>query len=114
MVCVQSRDGSEKRTFKGFDCAEQLMEYLPNGAIVYFHNLGFDGRLLMKYSIKSNIMKGSKIITQKHNYKGKKITFKDSYSIFPQALKTFPASFKNEFDGMNIQKRIIPISLLFI
>ena len=108
MVCVQSRDGKIKETFKGFNCAEDLMNFLPQGATVYFHNLGFDGRLLMKYSIQSNIMKGSKIITQKHNYEGKKITFKDSYSIFPQALKTFPASFKKEFAGLNIQKELFP------
>ena len=53
-------------------------------------------------------MKGSKIITQKHNYKGKQIQFKDSYSIFPQALRTFPASFKKEFAGLNIQKELFP------
>lgn len=108
MVCVQSINGDIKKTFKGFDCAEQLMEFLPNSSVVYFHNLGFDGRLLMKYGIKNNIMKGSKIITQKHNYKGKQIQFKDSYSIFPQALRTFPASFKKEFSGLNIQKELFP------
>lgn len=108
MVCVQSIDGEIKKTFKGFDCAEQLMEFLPSMSIVYFHNLGFDGRLLMKHNIKSSIMKGSKIITQKHNYKGKQIQFKDSYSIFPQALRTFPASFKKEFTGLNIQKELFP------
>ena len=108
MVCVQSEDGTMKQTFKGFDCAEQLMDFLPHGAIVYFHNLGFDGRLLMKHGVASNIMKGSKIISQKHVWKGKKIAFKDSYSLFPQALRTFPESFKKEFQGLNIQKEIFP------
>ena len=108
MVCVQSEDNSTKATFNGFDCAERLMDYLPNGAIVYFHNLGFDGRLLMKHGVASNIMKGSKIISQKHVWKGKKIAFKDSYSLFPQALRTFPESFKKEFKGLNIQKELFP------
>ena len=108
MVCVQSENGDSKRTFKGFDCAEQLLNYLPNGAVVYFHNLGFDGRLLMKHGVASNIMKGSKIISQKHVWDGKKITLKDSYSMFPQALKTFPESFKKEFKGLNIQKELFP------
>lgn len=108
MVCCQSIDGEIKKTFKGFDCAEQLMDFLPTMSVVYFHNLGFDGRLLMKHNIKDCIMKGSKIITQKHNYKGKQIQFKDSYSIFPQALRTFPASFKKEFAGLNIQKELFP------
>jgi len=108
MVCLQSEDGKEKMTFKGFDCAEQLMDYLPKGSIVYFHNLGFDGRLLMKHGVASNIMKGSKIISQKHYWKGKMITLKDSYSMFPQALRTFPESFKKEFDGLNIQKELFP------
>ena len=108
MVCIQSIDGSEKETFIGINCAEQLMDYLPNNAVVYFHNLGFDGRLLMKHGVKSNIMKGSKIITQKHEYKGKHITFKDSYSVFPQKLASFPKAFKNEFKGLNIQKELFP------
>ena len=46
MVCIQSIKGRTKKTFKGFNCAEQLMEFLPDMSIVYFHNLGFDGRLL--------------------------------------------------------------------
>ena len=108
MVCVQSEDGLIKETFKGFDCDEQLMNFLPDGAIVYFHNLGFDGRLLMKHGVSSNIMKGSKIISQKNIWKGKKITFKDSYSLFPQALRTFPESFKKEFQGLNVQKELFP------
>ena len=108
LVCVQSEDGTMKETFKGFDCAEKLMDYLPDGSIIYFHNLGFDGRLLMKHGVASNIMKGSKIISQKHLWKGKKIAFKDSYSLFPQALKTFPDSFKKEFKGLNIQKELFP------
>ena len=108
MVCIQSLDGTVKHTFKGFDCAEQLMDYLPTKSIVYFHNLGFDGRLLMKHGVKSNIMKGSKIVTQKHEYKGKHITFKDSYSVFPQKLASFPKAFKKEFKGLNIQKELFP------
>ena len=127
MVCLQSEDGSIRKTFtglaqrersgegftrtaseRGSDCAEQLMEFLPIKSIVYFHNLGFDGRLLMKYNTISNIMKGSKIICQKQSYKGKRITFNDSYSLLPQALRTFPASFKKEFAGLNIQKELFP------
>ena len=108
MVCVQSEDGSVRRTFTSLECAEELMEFLPHNSVVYFHNLGFDGRLLMKHDVTSNIMKGSKIITQKHKYKGKKITLNDSYSLFPQALKRFPAAFKKEFEGLNIQKELMP------
>ena len=35
MVCVSIKDGEVKKTFKGFDCAEQLMEFLPSMSIVF-------------------------------------------------------------------------------
>ena len=62
MLCIQNMERTDKRTFIGKECGKQLLEYLPNNSVVYFHNFGFDGCLLMKYGIKNNIMKCSKII----------------------------------------------------
>ena len=65
--------GTIRKTFIGENCGLKLLEFLPNSAIVYFHKLGFDGRLLMKYGIKDNIIKGSRIIQQTNYFKGKSI-----------------------------------------
>ena len=108
MLCVQDIEGNEKKTFIGKNCGLQLLEFLPNNSIVYFHNLGFDGRLLMKYGVKNNIEKGSRIIQQKNYYKGKTITLKDSYSMFTQPLRNFPKCFPEDFKGLNIQKELFP------
>ncbi|EAX99105.1 hypothetical protein TVAG_236030 [Trichomonas vaginalis G3] len=108
MLCLSNEDGSIKKTFTGFNCDEQLMNYLPNNSIIYFHNLGYDGRILMKFGIKNNIMKGSKIIRQKHIYNGKHIELRDSYSIFTEKLSNFPACFPNAFKGTDIKKELFP------
>ena len=44
----------------------------------------------------------------KATYNGKNINFKDSFSLFPKALKSFPASFPLAFAGTNIQKELFP------
>ena len=108
MICVQNEDGTERKTFIGKDCGEQLLEYLPDGCISYFHNLGFDGRLLMKYGVRRNIMKGNRIINQTQTYKGITIVLRDSYSMFIQKLAFFHKCIPNEFKGLNIQKELFP------
>ena len=108
MICVQDEEGTDKQTFIGKQCGRDLLEYLPTNSIVYFHNLGFDGRLLMKYGVRSNIEKGSRIIQQANCYKGKTITLKDSFSMFTQKLANFPKCFPEEFKGLNIQKELFP------
>ena len=108
MVCVQDLDGEDKKTFVGKTCGQMLLEYLPDNSVVYFHNLGFDGRLLMKHGVKSNIIKGSRIIQQMNFYKGKRIQMKDSFSMFSQKLANFPKCFPDDFKGLNIQKELFP------
>lgn len=108
MVCVQDEEGTDKQTFIGIQCGRDLLEYLPTKCNVYYHNLGFDGRLLMKYGVRSNIEKGSRIIQQVNCYKDKKITLKDSLSMFTQKLANFPKCFPEEFKGLNIQKELFP------
>ena len=108
MICCQDINGIDKQTFIGENCGQKLLEYLPDNSVVYFHNLGFDGRLLMKYGVKNNIIKGSRIIQQANKYKGKNIILKDSYSMFTQKLANFPKCFPEEFKGLNIQKELFP------
>ena len=108
MLCVQDMEGNIKKTFIGKDCGRQFLEYIPDKSIVYFHNLGFDGRLLMKYGVKNNIIKGSKIIQQTNTFRGKTIILRDSYSMFTQKLANFPKCFPEEFKGLHIQKELFP------
>ena len=108
MLCCQNIDGTDRRTFIGKNCGQKLLEYLPTNSVVYFHNLGFDGRLLLKYGVRKNIVKGSRIIQQENYYRGKVITLRDSYSMFTQKLANFPKCFPDDFKGLNIQKELFP------
>ena len=108
LFCLQSRDGTVKKSFWGLNCAKNFMEYLPDGAVVYFHNLGYDGRFLRKYGTISTIDKGTKIMKQVHEYNGKTIIFKDTLSMLSQPLATFPATFPKAFQGTDIKKELFP------
>ena len=116
MLCVQGVIDTQEesipvsRTYTGFDCMDQMLkdDAIVNGSIIYFHNLGFDGNFLMKYGVKKMVKKGNKIMQIPIEYNGKKITLKDSYSLFPKKLSSFPASFPKAFEGTNIQKEYFP------
>ena len=106
MVVIQSSDGSENKCFKGEDCAKQFLNYLPDGAVVYFHNLSYDycmfNRLLS--SIQKIIKHGSKIYQVKASFYKKHLQFKDSLSIFMCKLAVLPSSFKLE----GVKKELFP------
>ncbi len=95
MCVVQDMKGTEKysRVFNGRDCNVQMLNYLPDGAVVYFHNLAYDIRMFAGFGITSSIIKGTKTMKAKIIYKGKKITFKDSYPVIPSKLSDFPKMF---------------------
>ena len=108
MLCVQNYDATFKKTYIGLDCGYQMCEELPDGCLVYFHNLGFDGRLLMKCGVSNMIKVGSKVISEDIKYQNKTIHLRDSYSMLTQPLKSFPKSFPKAFEGTNIQKELFP------
>ena len=108
MICVQSYNGTIKKTYVGKDCGQQMLNDIPDNSLIYFHNLGFDGRLLMKYGVTKMIRKGSKIMSMNIKYANKKIELRDSYSMFSQALATFPSSFPKAFANTNIHKELFP------
>jgi DNA polymerase elongation subunit (family B) len=86
----------------------EMFNDLPDKSVVYFHNLGFDGNFFMKYGFEQIIKKGSKIISMKAKCNDKTIHFKDSFSLFPKALKAFPSSFPDSFKNLNVQKELFP------
>ena len=112
MLCITSQSGKWERTYTGFDCMDQLMEEITEKvksyAVIYFHNLGFDGNFLMKYADKQMIKKGNKIMRIPLSYNGKIIELRDSYSLFPKKLASFPSSFPEAFKGTDIQKEFFP------
>lgn len=62
MCVLQSQNGKVNKEFRGEDCAIQLLNKLPDNAVVYFHNLAYDIRMLAQFRITSSIIKGTKIM----------------------------------------------------
>ena len=110
MLCVCNQDGSWMRTYVGDDMQEQMMNELPDQALIYFHNLGFDGNFFYGYANKTPIKKGSKIMSMPLQFKDKTFTLKDSYSLLPTKLSEFTKLFPNAFakEGENIKKEFMP------
>ncbi|MBR4316128.1 MAG: hypothetical protein IKP65_04065, partial [Alphaproteobacteria bacterium] len=87
------RGSNEIKTLLGSNCLTNFLNILPNNAVVYFHNLGYDAKMFSDYPITQSIDKGTKTMNMKISYKGKFITFKDSYSILSMKLAKFPKTF---------------------
>lgn len=106
MNVLQSADGKISKTFKGVNCAKEFLEYLPDGAVCYFHNLAYDWCMFMRHAhkVQKVIKKGSKVYQAKIIYRGKKLTFKDSFPIFMCKLSVLPKSFRLK----DIKKELFP------
>ena len=104
MVCLQSASGCVQKTFIGQDCGLQLLQYLPNDAAVYFHNLGYDIRFSAKYGIKGSIIKGTKTMKAVIEYNDKIIEFRDSLQMLGCKLKKLPKMFGID----DVKKELFP------
>lgn len=104
MCVLQSINGSINKEFRGTDCNKQLLDFLPNDSVIYFHNLAYDIRMLAQYGIKRSIIKGTKVMRAKIKYNGKKLDFKDTLPILSCKLSKLPEMFGIE----GIQKEIFP------
>lgn len=106
MCVLQNDSGSINITFKGEKCGKQLLEYLPNDAVCYFHNLSYDWCMIINNvtAIQKVIKKGSKVYQAKILYINKHITFKDSLPIFMCKLEKLPEAFGLD----NIVKELFP------
>ena len=93
--CISYKERNEDKIefIYGDNCLEEFLKVLPDNAVVYFHNLGYDAKMFSFFNITNSIDKGSKTMSQTIKYDGKKITFKDSYSIISMKLKKFPQTF---------------------
>ena len=51
-LCVlQNENGTETKVFKEGSCGKDLLDYLPNNSITYFHNLAYDIRMVAHFGI---------------------------------------------------------------
>ena len=93
--CVSYSQRGSKKIYNiwGYNCIREFLELLPNESVVYFHNLGYDGRLLAPYGVKKSIIKGTHMYSLDLLYNGKNIHFKDSLALLQAPLSNFPKMF---------------------
>ncbi|WP_300712471.1 DNA polymerase, partial [uncultured Brachyspira sp.] len=104
MCVVHSANGNHKKCFKGEDCNKQLLDYLDDESVVYFHNLAYDIRMLANFGLCKSIIKGSKTMMADIKYNNKTIHLRDSLPILSCKLSQLPSMFNIE----GIQKEIFP------
>ena len=104
-ICVlQSLNGVTNKEFRGENCNQQLLDFLPDNAVVYFHNLAYDIRMIAQYGLNKSIIKGTKIMKGDIKYDNKTIHLKDTLPILSCKLSQLPQM----FNIPNIQKEIFP------
>ena len=98
------RNSDNIKCIFGADCIDKFFDELEDKSIVYFHNLGYDARLMNNLNIIRAIDKSGRVMTQTVKVDDRTITLKDSFSLISMPLKAFPKMFKLE----GIQKEIFP------
>ena len=78
------------------NCAVDLLEWLQDGSIVYFHNLSYDIDFILEHAdaYKSNIIFHGRDMMHTVLYKNKTIVFKDSLCMINSRLCCFPSMFQ--------------------
>ena len=104
MVCVQNKNDSVRKTFSGVDCGKDLLNWLPDKSVIYFHNLAYDIRFMSKYGITKAITKGTKVMRALMNYNNKKLYFRDTLPMLSCKLSQMPKMFHID----NIKKELFP------
>ena len=128
--CTVYREGQNihKISFEGENIDRQLLNYLYNNSLTYFHNLKYDGCFFIntpgwKTQITERTGTVLQVIMLKYASNGKlvkKLTFRNSYSIIPSALRNFASMFNLDvhkevmaykiYTEENIQKAVLPIN----
>ena len=102
--------GEKCITHHGTDCGQQFLDSIKTkNNIVYWHNMGYDIRFLIKYFTADTIIQksNSKIINYNGVYNGKNFTFKCSYAMIAKPLR----SFNKMFNLGDVMKEIMPYKL---
>ena len=104
MCVLQSENGDINKEFHGEDCSQQLLEYLPDNSMVFYHNLAYDIRMIAHYGLNKSIIKGSKFMSGNIKYNNKTIYLKDTLPMLSCKLSQLPQM----FDLPETQKEIFP------
>lgn len=96
LCCLTDREGE---MFLFFDKVSEFLSFLYTlpykRIIVYFHNLRYDYQFISGLNVISMCENGSRLLSVKIKMRTEPkliVELRDSYSILPQALKTFPAA----------------------
>lgn len=106
---IKKEDG-EISEFYGERCEKKMLDYLFKESkkckpITYFHNLSYDGVFLAKYGIIGSVEKENRIYQEVIKYGSSFLTFRDSYSLIPTALRNFASMFNL---GCDNEKEVYP------
>ena len=114
-ACMVKRGESKIETFIGKNVVTQILELLPDKSLIYAHNLGYDGRIILselpenELKIKHCITKGSLMYELEINYNNKTLIFRDSMAMIASKLKNFPAMFGEAYGkDFKIRKEVYP------
>ncbi len=109
-----SVNGGAKQIATGFNCVQKMLKALPEGkSLVWFHNLGFDSRFIIKHLSLSHkdtvIESGNRMKQLKGSYfGGKKLVFQDTMAFINAPLSAMPKMFGVE----QLHKECFPHNLL--
>ena len=107
-ICYEHVRDSQTRYFYGLNCRDEflnMMDQKGKDSIVYFHNLGYDGRFLVSGQVEDLIIKGNAIYqmvlvrADPHTNKKYRLVFRDSLALIPSCLAAFPSMFQLQMVG---------------
>ena len=115
--CTIFRDGANihKISIQGEDCGQKLLNYLWSGSLTYFHNLKYDACFFINTpgwdtqitERSGTVLQIIMTLFEEGTRKVKKrLTFRNSYSIIPQALSKFATMF-----NLNVHKEVMAYKL---
>ena len=88
----------EYESFESYSprCAIDLLDWIEDRSIVYFHNLSYDINFILSHvdTYKSNIIFHGRDMMHSVIYKGKTIIFRDSLCMINSKLSSFPSMFQ--------------------
>ena len=100
----------KKISFVGYNCASKFLEWVPDNALVYFHNLKYDASFMLNvskgtYNVNMIEHTGKVMMLKFRQIRGskKQFTIKDSYCIISAPLRNFDSMF-----GLSTHKEICP------
>ena len=115
-----------KQVFRGYHCAIEFLDWVPNNSLIYFHNLKYDASFFINsslgtYNINMIEHAGKMMMLKFRQLKGgsKQFTIKDSYSIISAPLRAFGSMFNLEvhkevcpytiYNQANLQRKFVPL-----